>query len=96
MTKKVGNTLVPRNPVAKSLLMKRCGALAAKQSTQRSASREALQAELGDWREDPEDLRSAGSGSNTKGITTGESKVRKTTKLCSYKLWSHKLRSHKE
>lgn len=57
MVKKVGNTLKPRNPVARSPLLRRSGAHQPKRSTQRRAARDSVLSELDEWRDELDDDR---------------------------------------
>lgn len=58
MSKKIGTTLVPRNPVARSPLLKRGGAHRTSKTSARRQHRQALESQLDDWRDDIEFERS--------------------------------------
>lgn len=52
MPKKIGTTIVPRNPVARSPLLKKGGAHQSIKMTDRRNSRQAVKSQLDDWRND--------------------------------------------
>jgi len=52
MPRVIGNTLVPRNPVAKTLRNQRGGAHTESRSAVRQQKRQSLRQELDDWREE--------------------------------------------
>ena len=52
MPKKIGTTIVPRNPVARSPLLKKGGAHQVTKTTDRRNTRQAVKSQLEDWRDD--------------------------------------------
>jgi len=58
MSKKVGTTLVPRNPVARSPLLRRGGAHSQSKTSARRQVRDNIESQLDNWREDLEFERS--------------------------------------
>lgn len=58
MPKKIGTTFVPRNPVARSPLLKKGGAHQTTKTTDRRNVRQAVKSQLEDWRGDLEFERS--------------------------------------
>jgi len=58
----VGNTIVPRNPVARSPLLHKGGVHQETKTNQRRNARQALEGQLEDWREDLEFERSLKAG----------------------------------
>lgn len=52
MPRQIGNTMVPRNPVAKSLKNQRGGAHTQSRTAVRQQKRQSLRQELDDWREE--------------------------------------------
>jgi len=58
MSKKIGTTLVPRNPVARSPLLKRGGAHTQSKTSARRQVRQTIESQLEDWRDDLEFERS--------------------------------------
>lgn len=52
MPKKIGTTLVPRNPVARSPLLKKGGAHQTTQTSDRRRDRQSLNRQMEDWREE--------------------------------------------
>lgn len=52
MPKKIGTTIVPRNPVARSPLLKKGGAHQVTKTVERRNNRQAVESLLEDWRDD--------------------------------------------
>ncbi len=52
MPKKIGTTIVPRNPVARSPLLKKGGAHQISKTAGRRNNRQVLKNQLDDWRDD--------------------------------------------
>lgn len=52
MPKKIGATIVPRNPVARSPLLKKGGAHQVTKTVERRNNRQAVESQLEDWRDD--------------------------------------------
>ena len=52
MPRVIGNTLVPRNPITKTLRNQRGGAHTESRSAVRQQKRQSMRQELGDWREE--------------------------------------------
>lgn len=52
MSKKIGTTVVPRNPVARSPLLKKGGAHQTTKTTDRRNTRQEVKSQLEDWRDD--------------------------------------------
>lgn len=65
MPTKPKGTLVPRNPVARSPLLRKGGAHEKSKTSQRRQQRAAIQTQLEDWREDLEFERSLRSDSQS-------------------------------
>lgn len=69
MPKKIGTTIVPRNPVARSPLLKKGGAHQTTKTTDRRNVRQAVKSQLEDWREDLEFERSLKDESSFEQLT---------------------------
>ena len=70
MPKKIGTTFVPRNPIARSPLLKKGGAHQTTKTTDRRNTRQVVKSQLDDWRDDLQFERSLKDESSQEQLHT--------------------------